>query len=169
MKFLIRNFFFVLFLIFISISGCDRASCETVICGINQNCVRGACFCWDGYEGSTCQDFAAQKYVGSYLISANCPVSPYTGPNTTFISWDQSLANRITISNFIGQGTIDAFIFTDPNNQGNIIEINQSIGGFSVVGQGNYYDNPFTGNIILEIQYNIGSIYNECQLTFFRQ
>ena len=59
-------------LLLFAFHSCDDKSCQDVVCGYNQTCNSGNCYCNDGYEGDNCDEFAYEKYVGDYNISKSC-------------------------------------------------------------------------------------------------
>ena len=159
----------ITFLMITLINCSDRRSCDDVVCGNNQSCINGNCYCLDGYEGPECQTIAAQKYVGNYTVVANCFQGSYIGSPFDFILWDGAYPNRITFGNFMNQGSVDAFIYTSPSNEGNIIEFAVNRGSFQANVSGQYLNNTGAGDILLNVQYYLGSQYGECQLTYYKQ
>ena len=69
----------------------------------------------------------------------------------------------------MNQGSVDAFIYTSPNNEGNIIEFAVNRGSFQANVSGQYLNNTGAGDILLNVQYYFGSQYGECQLTYYKQ
>ncbi|NNC94314.1 MAG: hypothetical protein HKN92_02050 [Chitinophagales bacterium] len=150
---------------------CDNRSCEDVICGINENCNQGTCFCIDGYEGDNCQQLSYEKYVGNYFVNENCSPPSSSGSYNSYISWDGFNLNSLSISNFLGQGiTAPAQIFTNPQNKGNLIEISFSQGLLqNVYGIGNYDENFFPPRIEIELEYTQAGQFHQCVVTYIKQ
>lgn len=46
--------------------------CKKVECQNGGTCDDGTCQCPDGYEGDECEDFARDKFIGTYLVSETC-------------------------------------------------------------------------------------------------
>ena len=110
------------FIILIQIASCERRTCTDVVCGVNQQCSQGNCYCQDGYEGSNCNTESAQKYVGNYNVSEACYSSTSNFFNyTCYITADPFYINRVQINNLFGQTTATGVIHTDQNNLGNYI------------------------------------------------
>lgn len=160
---------FLVAVLFISISSCEKKSCKNVTCGSGQECYNGACICQDGYEGTDCQTVSNTKYAGSYNVSENCganaPNFPYY---TVYITADPNYPNRILIDNLFGQGSVIAIITNIPGSLGNTLTIqNQNIGALQVSGTGTYYPSNRSMIITFDYIWNGGSY--ECQHTFYHQ
>lgn len=154
----------------VTISGCDRRSCNDVICGVNQQCQQGNCYCQDGYEGTDCNTPSADKYVGNYSVYESCTSGPANFPSYNTSIYKDNFDERIIyISDLFGQGAqATAYIFTDQSNTGNYFEINsQSQGGIQFSGNGTY--DVVLNRITLNLNYtwNFGSY--SCTHTFIKQ
>jgi hypothetical protein len=160
----------VLAIVLFYCSGCDQKSCQDVVCGVNQQCSRGQCFCVDGYEGTDCQTFSNQKYIGNYQVNENCfgSSSNFSFYNCS-INSDPFYANRININNLFGLGAnATALIFTDQSNQGNYIEIpNQSQGALLFSGSGTF--DPLLNQLTLNLNYTFNGGSYQCTHTFYKQ
>jgi EGF-like domain len=75
-----KKFFFLpalllgAFLMFAPSCG-ETDPCKDVECGANGTCFEGECVCNEGFEGASCADEWAAKFVGSYLGFDNVTVS----------------------------------------------------------------------------------------------
>ena len=103
----------------VTISACERKSCNNVVCPTGQSCVSGSCYCTDGLEGDNCDVYSYVKYVRSYnFVSESCnPVTPFTTANV-FIQHDGAAnLNQIQIYNLMGGYCtyVAALIRTDYN------------------------------------------------------
>lgn len=159
-----------LFLLFSLISACDNKSCEDVLCGPNQTCNKGFCYCLDGYEGSDCQDLASAKYIGNYNVSQSC--SQGNGGNyVTFgtIQADGSPRNELLFYNFLGLGqTAIAYIGTDGSGKANYIRFpNQNLGATTIVGEGYYQEYGSTGRINIDIQISSLGQLSVCNYVYY--
>ncbi len=156
------------FIIFYA-SSCENRKCTDVICGVNQICNNGNCFCADGYEGSGCSTLSYLKYIGNYNVSENCFTQGSNfGSYTAFIT--QGTTNQtLFINNLFGQGVqAAAIIRTDQSNQGNFLEIpQQSQGALTFSGQGTF--NPVNNRMTLQLTYSFNFGNYQCEHTFFKQ
>jgi hypothetical protein len=156
----------------ITISACERKSCQNVACPVGQNCNNGNCYCIDGYEGTNCNTPSYEKYVDNYRnwnVTESCYSSSPNFPSyTAFFSHNSSNPSELEINNMLGgQCTIYAYIRTDGTNQGNIIEINQqNCGAYTVSGQGIYDPNYRRITFNLTYGYSNGGSY-QCTHTFY--
>jgi hypothetical protein len=152
----------------ITISSCEKQSCKNVVCPIGQNCNSGQCYCPDGYEGTDCQTMSYTKYL-NLNNSAFESCTPSNTPfftSSVFILWNGSYAYQIQINGLMGGNCFDigAYIRTDNNNKGNIIEIpEQTCGGSSIYGQGTF--NELNGTLNLQLYYNVNGITYQCTTT----
>ncbi len=156
----------------ITISACDRKTCQNVACPVGQGCNNGQCYCADGYEGADCATPSFEKYVDngrSWNVTESCYSSPPNFPSysASFIHYSNN-PSEIQIINFMqSQCTIDAYIRTDNSNQGNIIEINQqNCGAYTVSGQGVYDVNLRRITFNLTYGFSNGGSY-QCTHTFY--
>jgi hypothetical protein len=152
------------------LSQCDRRSCNDVVCGVNQGCSNGNCFCADGYEGSNCNIESYQKYVGTYQVYETCGGSSCNFCNyTSYITPDGFDVRRININNVLNQGgSLLAVIRTDQSNQGNFLEVaTQNLGGITVSGQG-YFDSA-NNRLRLELNYTYNFNSFQCTQMFYKQ
>ena len=164
-----KNFLKVIIVLFVGlISSCDNKSCNDVVCGQNQFCKSGICYCNNGYEGATCADFSSEKYVGDYNISASCQSN---NPGVSFgsIQADGSPVNELLFFNFLGLGqTAYAYIQTDQSGKGNYLRFpEQNLGASQIVGEGFYEDYNSYGRIRLEIQLTQYNQTSVCTYTYY--
>ncbi len=149
-------------------AGCGSNGCEGVVCGSRSNCVNGRCFCWDGYEGDNCEDLAADKYIGTWQVSPGC-VQGFVPSHVSQITADPfGDPSIIVINNFMNSGLpLNANIFTDRTNRGNLIQFQgQVVGANTVDGQGFY--NPASNQISLDIQYFGFNGGGQCTFIYFK-
>lgn len=158
------------------ISSCNKKSCEGIFCGSNRQCFEGECYCADGLEGDSCNQYANQKYIGSYMVyEADCGGGqgvPGGSPYQTEIQEYPGYANRLSITNFLNIANIVATISTDKANRGNIIEIpKQNYGGIQVSGVGAYIPsiNNTRGRISINIEYTYSGVGYRCKHEFYPQ
>lgn len=155
--------------IFLFIASCDTKKCTDVVCGYNQICNNGNCFCADGYEGADCNTQSYVKYIGNYNVTENCytQISNF-GNYTCYITQGNTL-NTIYINNLFGQGVqAGAIIHTDQSNQGNYLEIpQQSQGALTFSGQGTF--NQSLNRMTLQLNYNFNFGSYQCEHTFYKQ
>ncbi len=158
----------IIFFLF-AIQSCDDKSCQDVVCGNNQTCNFGNCFCNDGYEGEYCDKFAYEKYVGNYNISKSCTQGQ--GQFVTFgvIQANGSPVNELLFFNFLNLGqTAYAYIGTDQSGKGNYLRFpSQNLGSAEIVGEGFYEDYNSIGRIRLEIQLTINNQLSKCTYTYY--
>jgi hypothetical protein len=152
------------------LTNCDRNRCEDIICPINQQCTRGACFCIDGYEGENCEQEAYLKYIGSYNVSESCQGGPPFGIFSGTITITGSAINELVFLNFLNSGqNAYAYIGTDANNNANYLRIpNQNLGGsaFTVAGEGTYLDFGGFARIQLDLQITQAGVARFCTITY---
>ena len=152
------------------INSCDDTSCDDVLCGLNQNCISGNCYCADGYEGESCIELAYEKYIRSYNISKSCEQGNGGFGFTTFgnIQADGSPINELLFFNFLGLGqTAYAYIATDQTGKGNYLRFpSQNIGSAEIVGEGFYEDYGTYGRLRLEIQLTTNQSISKCTYTY---
>ncbi len=154
----------------ITISACDRKTCQNVACPVGQGCNNGQCYCADGYEGADCLVPSVDKYVDNYRnwnVTETCYTSSPNFPSyTAYFVHNSSNPSEIEIHGMLG-GTIYANIRTDNSNQGNIVEINsQNTGAYIVSGQGVYDVNLRRITFNLNYGYSNGPT-NQCTHTFY--
>jgi hypothetical protein len=153
-----------------TISSCDRKSCENTVCGVNEQCYQGQCYCNDGYEGAGCATLSYEKYLGNYYAYETCNNSPanFTTYYPTIFN-DPNDERVIYINNLFGEGVqATAYIRTDDNNTGNYFVINsQSFGGFTFSGTGRY-DNVLN-RINLDLNYTWNFSSYACTHTMLKQ
>ena len=159
-----------LFLIFALFTACDNKKCDDVLCGTNQACNRGFCYCIDGYEGTDCQDVAANKYTGNYNVSQSC--SQGNGGNYVSFGTIQASSgqvNELLFYNFLGIGqTAYAYIGTGANGQADYIRFpSQNLGGAQIVGEGYYQDYGGSGRISIDIQLTISGQLSVCNYVYY--
>ncbi len=155
----------------VSISACERQSCQNVSCPVGQACNSGRCYCADGYEGTDCIQYAYEKYVAnfkSWNVTESCYSSSSNFPSyTSFITHSSSNPSEIEINNMLGGlCTVYAYIRTDQSNQGNIVEINtQNCGGITISGQG-IWDVNYS-RITFELNYTFNGGSYQCTHTYY--
>lgn len=159
------------FLLIASIASCDRKTCQNVSCPVGQACNNGACYCTDGYEGTDCNTYAYEKFVANFrtwnVIESCYSSSPNFPSYTSYFTHNSSNPSEIEIINMLGgMCTVYAYIRTDYNNQGNIIEINsQNCGGITISGQGTY--NPSLNRITFNLNYTFNGGTYQCTHTYY--
>ncbi len=164
----LHKFYYTVFFIFLFfICGCDKSNCKDIVCGTNQQCLDSQCYCIEGYEGSTCSDYAADKYIGNYYVNLTCqPNNPPIVGNSSIIS-DYSPISELQFTNFLGSGlTAYAYISYD----GNYFRFeDQSLGssGTRVIGEGWYEAYNSTQRIKIDVQYTINGIVNYCTIFYY--
>ena len=153
------------------IPSCDKQNCEEVICGLNQFCNGGQCFCIDGYEGTDCQELSYLKYNGNYFVTEQCASGSTNGSYNVFIQGDGFEVNKVWFNNFLNLGiSVPGYIYTDFNNMGNVIEIDYNQGLLQdVVGRGTFQEQFIPPRIDLEVTFNQGGQFKQCRLTFSKQ
>lgn len=163
---------FLVAALLITISSCERKSCQNVACPVGQACNNGKCYCADGYEGADCSTLSYLKYEAgsrSWNVSESCYSSASNfGSYTCFMQGNPSDYRQVYIYNMLGNNCnpLIATIRTDYNNLGNILEIpTQSCGGITVSGQGTYYTNPYV-NIVFQLNYSYNGGNYQCTETF---
>lgn len=139
-------------------SSCDKQSCENVVCnGNNTECYLGQCGCIQGFEGPNCDTYSYEKYIGNYQVSENCSTTLSGTQNNQYSMYISlgSRVDRIIINNFLGIGSIEAFI----NN--NVVGIaSQSVGATTISGNGELSVDG--RQLRLEYEYSQGSQYGVC-------
>ncbi|MGB1247289.1 MAG: hypothetical protein ACPG4Z_00280 [Chitinophagales bacterium] len=164
--------FFIAFTIMLFVS-CDDKKCTDVICGFNETCHQGNCFCLDGYEGDNCDELSFEKYVGNYNVSMSCqnPISAFY----TFevIYSDQSPINEIIFQNFLNSGSsVKGYVGAGADNEGNLLQIpQQNLGSsaFVVTGEGYFQEFGSAGQLQMNIQVAQNGQSNTCNLIFYKQ
>src|SRR4051812_8592982 len=66
---------FLVAVLFISISSCEKRNCQNVACPQGQGCNNGRCYCADGYEGNDCSAYSYLKYEANFRdwnVSESC-------------------------------------------------------------------------------------------------
>lgn len=155
--------------IIILVTSCDQNSCENVVCsGNNATCFEGQCVCEVGYEGDLCELYTYQKYIGNYQVSQNCTSTLQGNLNSTYNSYvGQGVdIDRLTISSFGGQYTIEAYFV--PGTNGNELFIPEQVifGNTTITGSGIFYPNQYRININYSLTQ--GSDYRECTAIYQR-
>lgn len=167
MKSLVKIFTAALFML--TIAGCDRKSCNDVVCDYGQNCFQGQCYCPDGYEGTDCLTQSNTKFVGSYQVSENCynGGSNFGSYNCYISQGSSGYAYQLEITNLFGLTYATANIRTDQNNQGNLIEIPyQNQGGISLQGEGVY--DTYNNRMTIDFNYTFNGSSYQCTHTFYK-
>jgi len=161
----------VIFL-FLTIASCKKKDCSTTVCGYNQVCNTGNCYCRDGYEGDSCNILSAPRYVNgnrNYIVQEICSGSSGSNYNA-YITAGYSNPAQIDINGFLPDGyTITAFIRGSTDKKGTFIEIpSQTLGGSgTVTGQGNY--DLVNNRIVINFEYTLNQQNKACTHTFYPQ
>jgi hypothetical protein len=152
------------------LTNCDRNRCDDILCPMNQQCIRGACFCIDGFEGENCMEQAYLKYIGTYNVSESCQGGPPFGIFSGTIIASGNAINELIFLNFLNSGqNAFAYIGTDANNNANYLRIpNQNLGGsaFTVAGEGTYMDFGGFSRIQLDLQITQAGVARFCTITY---
>ena len=162
---------FFAFIFIVTISACDRKSCNNVTCPVGQACNNGQCYCADGYEGTNCDVNSSEKYVAgsrSWTVTESCNgTSPNFFNYNAYFQQYSSNPSEIEIVNLFGSYNVTAYIRTDQSNTGNIIEIpHQNYDGSNTVsGDGTY--NTANNRIIFNLNYTYSGISYQCTHTFY--
>lgn len=148
-------------------------NCETFVPCLNVTCnnggacdpATGECVCAQGYEGPTCSEISANKYVGGYNVTDDC--NPGQAYNCAIVA-DPSEVTHLVFSN-LGDynisdfyGVVDAPLTNETTLTFTIPSQTQS--GFTMSGTGSY--NPMNG--VLTVNYavtNSGQTFN-CEAIF---
>lgn len=165
-----KKIYKLLFIIaLVSFSSCDDKSCNDIVCGQNQFCKSGICYCTDGFEGTNCADISSAKYTGDYNISVSCQQGNNYGVSFGSIQTDGSPINELLFFNFLGLGqTAYAYIYTDQSGKGNYLRFpEQNIGSSQIVGEGFYEDFNSFGKIRVEIQLTQNNQQSVCTYTYY--
>ncbi len=165
-------FFPVLFFALTLMSGCDGKSCKDIVCGNNEICANGGCFCNDGYYGQNCDQLTANKFANqNYYVTESCQSGTGGGSGYYAYIYPGGSVGTVTIGNFLGQGyEVVAYLKGDANKTGDYLYIpEQSYSGSGSV-QGEGYYNPATYRISFNLNYTYGlGASNSCTQTFQRQ
>ncbi len=146
------------------VESCDNRKCTDVICGSRQTCMNGICQCSAGYEGTTCDTLARDKFLGQYQVSNACVQGVSPGNGYAIQIWeDFNEINKVQINNIVSNG-LSAEAFVDRN----LIEIpDQNIGAGTIFGQGSF--DEVLQRIIIEYNYSVNGQLSNCTATFFPQ
>jgi hypothetical protein len=168
-------FFAISTVILFLISGCDAKSCKDTVCGTNQVCNGGVCYCRDGYEGTDCSQLSATKFITKngmtnyqWTVSENCQNggggSTYY---TSFQSTGSSNVSELVLNNFLNQYTITGYVRGAADGSGNTIEFpNQQLGGSGTIyGMGTYDNN--NKRITVNFEYSLYGENKACTHTFY--
>ena len=169
---------FLVVALLITISSCERRSCQNVACPVGQTCNTGRCFCADGMEGTDCGVESWTKYVSgtlggsgskSWNVTESCYSATSNFPSyTSYITHNSAYPSVIEINNMMGGycGQVIGYIRTDQSNQGNIVEIQtQSCGALTLSGQGTYDVNYHRITFQLNYTWNGGTY--QCTHTLY--
>jgi hypothetical protein len=63
--FLKFNLFYA-FIALLMVTSCNRNKCDEVVCGINEDCLRGVCLCRDGYESLISGNYKVNDEIAHY-------------------------------------------------------------------------------------------------------
>jgi hypothetical protein len=161
------KYLLILTLPILAVLGSCGDPCADIICGTNQSCVNGQCYCADGYEGPDCTDFAADKYIGSWQVVAGCQQGFIPTHNSQITYDPQGRVDRIVITNFMNRGlSATVGIFTNRNNKGNLIQFQGvQVGSLTADGQG-YFD-EVNNRIVIDVQYFDFQTSGFCTLTYY--
>lgn len=162
-------------LILLFISGCDSKSCKDTVCGVNQVCNSGVCYCRDGYEGTDCSLLSATKFItrsgssSSYQwnVSENCQNGGLGSIYyTSFQSTGTSNVSEL-VFNFLGQYQVTAYVRGAADGSGNTIEIptQQLAGSGTIYGMGTY--DAYNKRITINFEYSLNGQNKACTHTFY--
>ena len=157
----------------LAITGCETKSCKNTICGVNQVCNNGVCYCRDGYEGTDCSQLSATKFITKngttsyqWTVSENCQNGG--GGSTYYTSFQQPGSNVSELAfNFLGQYQVTGYVRGTADGSGNTIEVpSQQLGGSgSIYGMGTY-DN-YNKRITINFEYSLNGQNKACTHTFY--
>jgi hypothetical protein len=161
-------------IILLFIAGCDSKTCKDTVCGTNQVCNNGVCYCRDGYEGTDCSQLSANKFITKngatnyqWTVSENCQNggggSTY---NTSFQSTGTSNVSEL-VFNFLGQYQVTAYVRGAADGSGNTIEIpsQQLAGSGTIYGMGTY--DSYNKRITVNFEYSLYGQNKACTHTFY--
>ncbi len=158
-------------LLLVFISGCERKSCQDVVCQVGQQCIQGGCYCTDGYEGDGCSTYSYLKFEGSYNVTEACSnASPNFFNYNVTIYHDPLHINQVQITNLFGLGvTAVGYIHTDgTTGKGTYLEIPyQNQGSLTFQGQGNY--DVLINRMSVQFNYTFNGGSYACTHTFYKQ
>jgi hypothetical protein len=169
--------YFLLFLaVIIHVSSCSR-DCSKTVCGYNQVCTNGNCFCVNGYEGDSCNKLAAPKYTGrTWYPQGSACANISGGAGSVYFQSSSTSASRIVVYG-IGSQPIDLQITSTANKTGNYIQISpddQTFNGtYTVSGHGEYIGTVNgTGTSSSKIVFYLtlsssGAASQDCQVTLY--
>ncbi|MCS6789717.1 MAG: calcium-binding EGF-like domain-containing protein [Bacteroidia bacterium] len=89
-----------LFLVAVGLSGCEKGSCEGVVCMNGGTCRNGRCRCPVGFEGSRCEIKLTDQWIGQYQGEDRCIISGIIPPYSVSIQASPSYADLIEIERF---------------------------------------------------------------------
>jgi len=144
---------FLVLLILLAVSGCEKKSCSHVTCASYETCKNGTCLCLDGYEGDTCSVLSETKFIGNWQVNENCSPDPanfgvyYTNIYaTTTANVGYYAPNVIYFNILLGSGPVYAQIInTSPSTEGVTLYIppqNLNNGVSILGGSQGYYSAP---------------------------
>lgn len=153
----------------LTIASCERRNCDNVVCGGNQLCNSGNCFCADGYEGTNCETQSYLKYLGNYNGTENCYNSSPNFYNYPININQGYYVNQVELTNLFNLGIVASMtIHTDQSNQGNYVEVPyQSQGAVSFSGQGTF--DAYNNRLTIDFNYTFNGQSNQCTHTFYKQ
>lgn len=117
-------------LFFFLVAGCKKKDCSATVCGYNQVCNSGNCYCRDGYEGDSCNILSYPNYVGNYNVSYSCNGAG-SGIYPCYIAHNSSDPSILEVSNFLNYYTFYAQIKGATDKKGNNVYVSSQtlIGG----------------------------------------
>ena len=156
-----------------SIESCSTADCSKVVCGLNQVCNNGQCFCRAGYEGDSCATLSAPKFTnnsGTYNVVESC--NGAGGNNYTAYILNGSRPEDLIVQNFLGRYNLNIKIVSTIDKRGRYIEVapGETLGGIQdniIEGQGNY-EVIGTPRITLQLNYRENGVSKSCTHTFYK-
>jgi hypothetical protein len=154
------------FLMFTPACG-DSDPCKDVECGTNGNCFEGDCVCNEGFEGSTCADEWATKFVGNYDGDDNCtiPVGGFDYPQKiSRINGTKVLLEKFAGTVYDVEATVVRGLATDVTAQK--ISFDYTTGGRTFKGSATLAGSKITGDYEISVS---GTITDKCSFTWTKK
>ncbi len=57
-------------------TSCKQDKCKAIVCAYGGTCIDGACKCLPGYEGTSCETVARDKFIGFYNVIEQGTITP---------------------------------------------------------------------------------------------
>ncbi|MFN8277116.1 MAG: hypothetical protein U0T84_06520 [Chitinophagales bacterium] len=154
------------------ISACSNKNCSKTVCGYNQTCNNGQCYCVNGYEGDSCNKLSYPKFIGTYFTTATCS-GPGGTSYTCYIQQGSTDVSQLVIANFLGQFDLVGYIKSSTDKKGTYLEIpQQGLGGSSdntINGGGNFEVIGVQQRIQLNLNYRLSGSDYACSHTLVKQ